>query len=757
MTNASFAAQAGRVALARREAAAIAAIFERMFPAAPDRPGACALGVVDYLDRALDGTDREALDLYRRMLPLLDRAAHARAGADLAGCPAASQDELIAALERGALPGIDEAQQVAFFARLRRHLIEGLFADPAHGGNRAAGGWAALGHPGVWTEHAPADHLAGAPVDHGGRIRTLADHERDLPAAIDAPRQIPGFDPDRGTLPPTGDADVVIVGAGGVGGLAAAWLALAGLRVVALEAGPWREAGEFKPDELGLAFYARAGMSGKFMLEAPRWRESDASDDSEPMTFSLGRMVNGVGGSLIHYGARLRRLHPHQFRMLSTIRALGLDKRLDPDCTIADWPLDYDDLEPHYEALEREIGIAGPDTHPFIPRRNALPMPAMRPFAAGEAFAAMARARGLHPVQVPVGQNTVPYDGRPATSYSPWAEGLGSASADRWAPTQDLLPRALASGNLDLRTRCRVLRVLAGTDGRARGVAYVDAAGRLHEQAAPIVVLAGYSFENVRLLMLSGDGKHQGGLGNDSSQVGQHFMTKQFPSVVGDFPGRAFNRHTGPGAQGIIVEDYLRPERWHELGPVAGGNTFGTENQLLPIQIALEPLLPGAPSWGERWIDHLRAWNQRLTLRIQTDTLPYRSNRLDLDPLHRDRTGYGLPVVRITYRLRDNERKMLEGAVALATGFQRDMGAARIWPGPLMTGIGSCHDHGGVRMGDDPACAVVDRDLQVHDTPGLYVFGGAVFPSCPGVNPTLTIWALARRACEAIVAAARRR
>ena len=59
-------------------------------------------------------------------------------------------------------------------------------------------------------------------------------------------------------------------------------------------------------------------------------------------------------------------------------------------------------------------------------------------------------------------------------------------------------------------------------------------------------------------------------------------------------------------------------------------------------------------------------------------------------------------------------------------------------------------------MGEDPSASVVDRDLAVHDTPGLYVFGGAALPSCPGINPTLTLWALCYRAAERLVERLRR-
>ncbi len=64
---------------------------------------------------------------------------------------------------------------------------------------------------------------------------------------------------------------------------------------------------------------------------------------------------------------------------------------------------------------------------------------------------------------------------------------------------------ALATGNFDLRTHCRVTRILTDSDGRARGVEYVDALGRTRTQLADTVILAAYTFENVSLLFLSGN------------------------------------------------------------------------------------------------------------------------------------------------------------------------------------------------------------------------------------------------------------
>ena len=727
------------VSLEVDEAEILRIVFAHMWPADSAGPDAATLGVVVYVDRALGGHDRSLLGAYRRGIAKLDTSASARFGAGFRSCSQAQQLALLTALS-GTAPGSGEGQPT-FFALLRRHLTEGLFADPAYGGNLDGGGWRSIGFPGVVSNHSHAENL-GQPVPVPDTIPAMKDAVRPPPTNL-------AYRDKAGAALRGEAADVVVVGLGGVGALVAAWLSLAGLRVVALEAGSWRSVETSRPDELRNAYYARAGFGEKFNQEVPRWRETTATPTRD-MPFSLGRMCNGVGGSLVHYGARLRRQHPHQFRMRSTLAEMGLLKGLDPSCTVADWPFDYAELEPFYEELEQLVGIAGSDAHPFIPRRRGLSMPPPRSFAAGDRFIAATRYRGMHPEPVPVGQNTVPFDDRPAMDYSPWGEGMGSPSRARWMPDDDLLPRAVATGNLGIRTRSRVLDILTGGDGVASGVRYVDETGATHQVKARAVVLSAYTFENIRLMFLSGDARRPDGLGNTSGQLGRHFMTKQFPSVYGAYPGAAFNRHTGPGAQGILVEDMLTPA-FMAREQLAGGGTLSTENQLLPIQLAREPLPADMPAWGSDWKHHVVRWNERMALRIQTDTLPYDDNHIDIDPLRRDSSGYGLPVLRVTYQVKNHESRLYERMMQEAETLHREMGATRIWRGPAFTGIGSCHDLGGIRMGEDPARSVVSHDLAVHDTPGLYVMGGAVFPSCHAVNPTLTIWAVCRRAVNLLI------
>jgi gluconate 2-dehydrogenase alpha chain len=733
------------------EALTATALFERLFPADERSPGATEIGVVAYVDLALAGAYADLRETYRIGLLALDAAASSWWGGPFAEGDAAAQDGLLADLERGTVVGWEVPEQRPFFETVRQHLQEGLFADPLHGGNVDKLGWRVLGHPGVWLDNSAEENLSETPVDKGGAIQSLAD----VGYALGTPAkafEVPGYDPQAGAQPPTTKADVVLVGVGGVGGVIAPVLAGAGLRVVGLEAGPYWLTADFSPDELGQAYYCRAEMGRKFLDEIPRWRTADGEPTGE-LTFSLGRMMNGVGGSVIHYGAWLRRFHPHHFQFRSHAVERWGEGVIPEGCTLTDWPVSYDELEPWFCRAEAMAGVTSDGGgNPFIPRSRPLPLPPLRPFRLGEAFREATTAMGLHPHPVPVGMTSEANGGWPEMSYTAWNNGFGSWTGDKWHPGLSTVPAALATGNFDLRTHCRVVRVVTDGDGRARGVEYVDALGRRQVQEAESVILAAYTYENTRLMFLSVDGKHADGLGNDRGQLGRNYTTKMFAHVDGFVPDKVFNRHTGPAAQGVVLDDFLAEGFDGPAHGFLGGATLGAENQFLPIQISRESLPEGVPRWGSDYKRHLQEWQHFAVVRIQPDALPYAANRLEIDPDARDRSGLGLPVVRVTYDLQPNEKRLADHMEGVSEEILRRMGATETWRGPSFTGAGSSHDMGACRMGGDPATSVVDRDLRVHDTPGLYVFGGATFPTCPGINPTLTIWAVALRAADRLVA-----
>ncbi len=200
------------------------AIIARLFPADDDHPGASEIGVVTYVDRALASAYRADEEMYRLGLAAFDRCAHNAYSQPFADCTAPQQDTLITQLEQGVLPDFHIPPQQRFFALLRAHLQEGLFADPLYGGNREKLGWQVLGHPGVWLENSAEENLTSAPVTKGGVIQSLADIDLSAGRRGFSQRQaqpLPGYDPQAGAKAPTDEVDVILVGLGAMGGMIA--------------------------------------------------------------------------------------------------------------------------------------------------------------------------------------------------------------------------------------------------------------------------------------------------------------------------------------------------------------------------------------------------------------------------------------------------------------------------------------------------------------------------------------------------------
>ena len=174
----------------------------------------------------------------------------------------------------------------------------------------------------------------------------------------------------------------------------------------------------------------------------------------------------------------------------------------------------------------------------------------------------------------------------------------------------------------------------------------------------------------------------------------------------------------------MVIDDFLDASFDCGAHGFLGGSTLGAENQFLPIQISRETLPPDVPRWGQGYKEHLRDWQHWGVVRMQPEALSYR------EQLSRHRSASSGPQ-RTRHAgdpgdLRSATERAAAGGLHGGQGEEilQAMGATKTWRGPRFTGAGSSHDLGGCRMGDDPAASVVDRTLQVHDTPGLYVFSG---------------------------------
>jgi gluconate 2-dehydrogenase alpha chain len=732
-------------ALTAGERATLDALCDCLFPPGDEIPGAVAIGASEYIDKALAGPYASHLDEYRAMLRSLN---------DLSGgsfIQSNDQLPLVAALERNELAGLLKNPDRSTFDLLIRHLREGLFSDPIHGGNKDFLGWKTIGFPGAQFGYRQEEQTLDHKVTR--EPQSLVDVSQDA--------RLPGLPKTvlRAEVP--ANPDILIVGGGAVGNFMALKFVQAGLQVVILEAGPARTGRERSMDELLATAFRNDGGTAKFNDEVPTWR-TGPNEQAKRAVMSQG-LETALGGNSVAWGAVAMRFYEDDFRIRSVTVAKYGEDRIPAGSTLADWPLSYAELEPFYEEAEDLLGVsghAGNQQHPErsrgnpfeAPRSNPYPMPALRTSGLGQLFADSAKAQGYHPFPLPAAIATTPWKGRHACTYCSFCSRFGCHVDAKASAQNTVLPEALASGRLHIVTSARVMEVVTDDSGRAVGVSYRDRNGETQFQAGGTVIAAAYAFENSRLLLLSKSKRHGRGLGNETGQVGRHYMTRQQPSVYAIFEGRQINRFIGPTAQAMAIADLSGDHFDHgDLDFIRGGR-IAAFNQYLPIE-ASGVLPPDVPRWGKAWRDFfVSSYNSTAMLFIDPEILPYDNNRLDLDPEVQDRLRR--PVIRITFDIGDNERRLMQYLQDRAEKIALGMGATRTWRRHFLTGPISTHDVGGTRMGDDPQHSVTNGFGEVHDTPGLVILGGSSFVSLPPVNPALTIIALALRAADHIIAKA---
>jgi gluconate 2-dehydrogenase alpha chain len=552
-------------------------------------------------------------------------------------------------------------------------------------------------------------------------------------------------------------ADVVVVGLGAAGGAGVLPLARAGLRVVGLEAGTWLTRRDFAPDEIRNNYRDWPHSVQKTQREVPTQR----ANAQAPITRAQGHpMMNGVGGTTLHYWAQAWRLNPWDFKVASeTTRRYGRG-RLPSGTTVEDWPFGYEELEPFYERIELETGVSGqagnlkgtldPRGNVYEgPRQNEYPMPPLRGTGYADVMAAAARTLGWKPFPGPAQVNSRTYDDRSPCMYHGFCNRGGCHVDARGGTHVTTIPKAQKTGNLEVVTRAHVTRVEVDAKGRAIGVTYVTD-GEEHFQPASVVLLAGHVYENVRLLLLSTSKAFARGLANNHGQVGRHYFSHaQGGGVSALFP-YDINNWYGLPAQGVAIDEWADDNFDHAKVDFIGGGNLWVYSDRRPIAAAGQPTFNRAPGWGSQWKAFIMQNADRInTAYIQKTTLPYEQNVLDLDPEVKDPLGN--PVLRITADYQDNERRINDFVQDKMEQWYRAAGAVDVQRNPLGTMGPSTHAYGGTRMGDDPDTNVVNRWGLAHEVPNLGVLGASVMGTSGARNPTLTLQALAWRTAEHIV------
>ena len=508
--------------------------------------------------------------------------------------------------------------------------------------------------------------------------------------------------------------DFAIVGTGAGGGTLACKLAEYGFSVVALDAGPyWRPLEDFASDE-----HEQAKLY---------WTDERITDGENPIQFGANNSGKSVGGSTVHFAMVSLRFRPEWFKARTR---LGYG---------ADWPLDWREMWTYYAEVEQALKISGPVNYPWGPKRPRYPYRPHELNAAALVLAQGAEALGIDWSPTPLATVSAPRGHSPPCVYRGMCV-LGCSTNAKQSVLISWLPRALAAG-AEIRDLAMVGRVEHDGSGRVTGVHYIRQ-GRWRFQRARNVVVAGYAIETPRLLLNSATSRFPGGLANSSGLVGKNLMVQSNQAVWGTMK-QEIRAYKGPPSL-AITEHWNYADKGKDF---FGGYAYMSQGPLPVVWSGTQSSKRGL--WGQCLLDEMEKYNHHVGLKIVGECLPQERNRVTLTD---EKDQYGLPVPRITYSFCDNDKKLIGHSLSFMRRALDAAGATEIWDETDDT----CHLNGTARMGADPRTSVVNADCRSWDIPNLWICDGSVFPTVGGVNPSLTIQAIACRTADRIKALARR-
>jgi choline dehydrogenase-like flavoprotein len=527
--------------------------------------------------------------------------------------------------------------------------------------------------------------------------------------------------------------DVVVVGSGASGGIAAYNLTKKGIKVLMLDAGGkferstfWTHVPAFEWDRR-----SRAGEHPPaFFLDTKEQPYSTAED----RPFSLQR-VWGLGGKTNVWGRVCLRMSDFDF---------GAAER---DGWGVPWPIRYADVAPYYDKVEDLIGVCGHDDGLEILPGGSHYMPPPPP-RCGEVFVKKsAESLGIPVIAIRCANFTREHRGFPACHYC-GACGRGCDTASFFNSADHLIPFAIETGNLEIRSNAVVARILVDDRGPASEVQYFDrASGREERVRARVVVVGASAMDSTRILLNSASARHPNGLGNTSDELGRNYSEQQMIHVQGFLPqlfGGGYRNDDGIDDGHLYIPRFNH--RRKDLDYLRG---FGIEMWATGCQSTGETVAQALPGFGASFKAAVKErYPALVSLHPFGEVLPRPDNRVTIDESRTDR--YGVPLMKISVGFGENEAKMRRHMYDTCEEILHTAGAEIVpidrsehdLPGSAI------HEHGTCRMGSDPNHSVLNRFNQMHEVKNVFVVDGSAFTNASEKNPTLTILALSWRATD---------
>src|SRR5947209_3182310 len=531
--------------------------------------------------------------------------------------------------------------------------------------------------------------------------------------------------------------DVIIIGSGAAGGMAAWNLTRKGVNVTMLDAGRKFKRSEFwthvKPWE-------RQQRLDAGQKPAPIVLDTAEQPYITPLgqNFSLTR-VWGRGGKTNIWGRVSLRYSDLDFA--------GPER----DGWEIPWPIRYADIAPYYDQVDQLIGVCGGDEDlDSLPgSRYFLPPPPLR---CGEQLMKRAAKRvGIETVRIRRAVLTRDHNGHPKCHYC-GACGAGCDVGAFFNSSDYLIEPALKTGRLEVVDNAVAARILVDDAGLANGVQYFDRYTKEeHRVYGKRVIVAASCVDSTRILLNSVSPKYPNGIGNSSDVIGR-YLSEQIRFTIRAFAPELFGTQVR-NDDGIGGEHMYMPRFNHRDGRKRDYlRGFGCQFWYTGAQTDLT-WARSLPGFG---VDFKKAVKARypalLALHPFGETIPKAENRITIKGSPVDQ--YGVPISRINYTIGENERRMSNDMYDTMLEILH-AAKAEIVPfhyGDLEPNGSAIHEHGTCRMGADPKRSALNGFCQMHDVKNVFVVDGSAFTTASEKNPTLTILALAWRASDYLAA-----
>jgi choline dehydrogenase-like flavoprotein len=538
---------------------------------------------------------------------------------------------------------------------------------------------------------------------------------------------------------PAEPVDFLVIGAGASGGVMAKELAVAGFQVVVLEQGPYLRERDYSHDEI--KYTVQPGLTNDPKVQPITYRKTENEPVQVMKAIEYGRQV---GGGSVHFTGNYWRFHETDFHERSVFGNI-------PGTAFADWPISYSDLEPYYTKAEYDIGVSGQaGANPFeAPRSKPYPLPPLPVKSSGVLFEKATKKLGLHPFPAPMAILSQPYRGRSACVHCGFCESFGCEMRAKSSTLVSVIPVAESTGRCEIRPNSYVRKIATDGQGRATGAIYFDANRREVFQRAKTVVLCANGVESAKLLLLSKSSLFPQGLANSSGLVGKHLMWDNgpFASALFEHPLNEFKSVQVTR----LIHDYYGadPKRGFY-----GGGAIDARFDFYPAGFALLGMPDDAPKWGADYKKMIGTYFTRtMSLLAHSTSLPVEKNSVSLDPNVKD--AWGLPAARVTFDHHPDDVATMKWLRTRQYEIFEVMGAKKVWAPPPDVFSASRHLMGTCRMGVDHRKSVVDACSRTHDVPNLFVVDGSNFVTSARQQPTATIQALAYRAADHMIRAAK--